>query len=480
MSPRRSLATLLTVSLAACLCASCADVSEDAWQPPRIVRIEGAEGAYSVSPMYGTLFSTAIEKADQGEEPVKALEATTYVLARPGELVALKKGGPFPYAAEDGTNLSIKEEDDRVTLGDRVVTIRLEDEETLTWLAQAPEADLAGLRMIDVGDMVPEEGEAAAVREAITRLAKVNPRVGVSMGEQAPVGMLLEMYDPPWLSIDGIVPDAQFQDLLAAEPNLHTLMMKGRAEGGLGFLSRLPHLRTLFLSEWEGEDDDAPPPLPTMLSLRTLILFGAEIKDLAPVGSQPNLEELVIALSKDLTDLSRLSQMPRLRALVLANCEAVTDLSALASLRNLRWLGLPQATTQEQFARLSKNHPDLAVLQADTCEGVTDLSPVKGLQKLQVLTVPSPALLGPLTEATPIRLLGLAPRGSSGDEAPDAEKRLTETLVKVMEANPDLAVVQVSPLCLGSGWILFLAPATAGAWWLARRRRRSVAARDDG
>jgi hypothetical protein len=102
---------------------------------------------------------------------------------------------------------------------------------------------------------------------------------------------------------------------------------------------------------------------------------------------------------------------------------------------------------------------------------------VKGLRRLQVLTVSSPVMLEPLTEPTPLRLLGLGPVKDDGGDAPAVQKRLTETLVKVMDANPDLAVVQVSPLCLGSGWILLLVPATAAAWWLARRRRSGTVGR---
>jgi hypothetical protein len=477
MSLRRPLVAALSISLGALLCPSCAEVGEDAAYPPRIVRIEGAEVAYTVSPMYGTLFGEVIEKDGEDGEPLKALEANTYVLVRPGELVTLKEGGPFPYVAADGTTLSTAVEDGRLVLGGKTVSVNLDDEKGgWTWLTQAPETALADLRMVAVKGLPADDGDAeaadTAARKALARLAGVNPRVGVSVEDEAPLRLVLETLDPPWLSIDGIVPRADLQDRLASEPNLRMLMMGGEAENGLGFLSRLTHLQTLFLGEWEAKGDDAPAAaLPTIPSLRTLILFGAEITDLAPLGTQPNLEELVISLSKDLADLGRLSEMPGLRALVLTRCEAVTDLSALATLGNLRWLGLPPATTQEEFARICTDHPGLVVLQAATCKLVTDVSPVKGLRRLQVLTVPSPALLGPLTEATPIRLLGLAPMDGSRDEAPADEKRLTETLLKVMEANPDLAVVRVSPLCLGSGWILLLVPGAAGAWWLARRQR---------
>jgi len=480
MTLRRSIAAVLTVSLTPLLCASCAETGEDAWQPPRIVRIEGAKGAYSVSPMYGTLFGKAIEKAGQGEEPFKALEATTYVLIRPGELVDLMEGGPFPYAAGDGTTLSLKAERDRVILAGRKVTLELDDEEAWTWLAEAPEADLAALRMIHVGDVAPaetegeDEGEPSVEyrRQALARLGKANPRVGALLGDVSAVQPVLETLDPPWLSLGDAALTEEDRDLLADESHLHTLMMKAQAEGGLAFLSRLSHVQTLFLTEWEGPDDDAAPPrLPTMPSLRTLIVFGSKMRDLGPVGEQPRLRELALVSAEDLADLGRLAEMPGLRSLSLQGCVKVTDLSALSGLKRLRWLALPPKTTQAQFATVCTEHPDLEILTAVGCEKVTDLAPAAGLKRLRVLCVTTVAPLAPLARAESLELLGV----HTPKEQPEVEQRKTDqALVRVLEANPDLAVVRVSPMCLGSGWILLLAPMTAAAWLLARRRFRTA------
>jgi hypothetical protein len=187
----------------------------------------------------------------------------------------------------------------------------------------------------------------------------------------------------------------------------------------------------------------------------------------------------------NLEDVGRLAQMTGLRTLSLQGCKDLKDLSALSGLEHLRWLALPPETTQAQFATVCKEHPDLEVLAAAPCEGLTDLSPLAGLGNLRVLALgETKAPLDPVAGLKSLRLLGVGlkfPEKKEGEEEADAGRKQAETaLVRIMEANPDLAVVQVAPFCMGSGWILLLAPATAGAWWLARRRRRSDAARGDG
>jgi hypothetical protein len=203
-------------------------------------------------------------------------------------------------------------------------------------------------------------------------------------------------------------------------------------------------------------------------SLRSLIVFGAEVKDLGPVGTQPNLEELVIVGAENLADVSGLVRMPGLRALTLAKCEAVTDLAPLSGLKNLAWLSLPPSTTQEQFAAVCKEHPGLVVLQAEGCEAMTDLSPVTALANVQVLTAVASASPDAVLEAKSLRLFGVH---WAGDEDDADRKDREQRLAKVMQARPDLVVLEVMPLCLGSGWILVLAPAAAAAWWAGRRRR---------
>jgi len=469
MSLCRSIAAVLFGSLTAFACGSCADAGEDAWQPPRIVKLQGAESAFSYSPMYGTVFGHALQRNDEEDEPVDAVENLTYVLARPGELVMASPEGMFPYAVGDGTSPTVQAEAARTVVSSVTVTLELDkppdEEDAWRWLRDAPPEALARVRFL-----MSKESLDAKKLAALRRLAEANPRVGLINENETNLPALLKTFDPPWLSIQQNPPDRDIQALLADEPNLHTLLLSVENQEDLTYLAKLPKLRTLALGDWKSPAKDQPVPvLPTMPTLRTLIVFGSDMKDLGPVGTQPNLEELAVVLTETLTDLGGLKKMPGLRALSLTNCKAVKDLSAVSRLKHLRWLALPPETSQAQFQTVCTEHPDLEVLMAVGCEKVTDLAPAAGLKRLRVLCAGTAAPLAPLANAKSLKLLGVH---TPKDQHEAEQEKMSRDLVRVMEANPDLAVVQASPLCLGSGWILLLAPMTAAAWGLARRRSR--------
>ena len=74
-----------------------------------------------------------------------------------------------------------------------------------------------------------------------------------------------------------------------------------------------------------------------------------------------------------------MAAFPDLRKLVFAGSEALDlDLSVLERLPRLAWLGFPQNTTQEAFARVIASHPDLKVVELGS-EKVRDLSPLRSL-----------------------------------------------------------------------------------------------------
>lgn len=468
-------ALVLMVALTTCFVgASCSD---DGWQPPRIVRLEGALQTYSISPMYGAMFGAIVDQDDDEETGLYRREWSSFVLVRPGELVALTEGPPFPYLAGDPANVAVNASQEKVLLEGRTVAIELgrEEGEGWAWLAQAPAETLADIRLVSLKDLSGDDPAAGADglpadrRDALDRLRAASPNAGVLVTDKASLALGLGLFDPPWLSLGDIDLTEDEQAKLAAEPRLQTLFLKGAQTGGLGFLKRLPMLRTLVMTDWAGLAEDQPPEtLPTLKNLRTLIVFGGKMRDLAPVGGQPILEELVIVGGERLTDLAGLTRLSGLKALCLPECQEVADLAPLASLKHLRWLSLPPATTQEQFATLCADHRDLVVLQAIRCEKITDLAPAKGLRKLQVLCATTTAPLGPLAEIKSLRLLGLhTPKAQ--EEA--AHAQMQQALVAVMKARPGLKVVEAAPLCLGSGWILLLAPSVAAGCLLARRRQ---------
>jgi len=474
MSVRRDVFVLM-IALASCgLGASCAD---DGWPPPRVIRLEGALQSYSISPAYGVMFGAIVDQDDDEPNGLYRREWSSFVVARPGDLIVLSEGPPFPYLAGDGVNVAVNAAPHRILLQGRTVSVELGTEtgEALAWLNEASPEALADVRLVSLkepaGDAAAGGDVPADRRKALERLSAVRRDVGVLVDDTASLALALELFDPPWLSLGGLDLTEEQQKTLADQPGLHTLFVNGAQPAGLEFLKRLPALRTLILTDWAGPADDQPPEtLPTLKNLRTLIVVGGKMRDLAPVGGQPILEELVVFGGERLADLAGLSRLTGLTAVCLPECQEVTDLAPLASLKDLRWVTLPPATTQEQFAAVCDDHPGLGVVQAVRCEKITDLAPVTGLRHLGVLTVAAAAPLGPLAEVKSLRLLGLkAPEGE--EEAARIERE--KALVAVMKARPGLKVVEVAPLCLGSGWILALGPVAAGGWLLAWRRRRA-------
>jgi len=451
---------------------------DDGWRPPRLVRLEGAGGATAISPVYGAIFRGVVERTGKADAPLKARKDATYVLVRPGEIVLLEgrdeSQPPFPYRAEDGRCLVVGGGGNRTTLGGKTVALELgpESEAEWRWLETAPPGDLAALRLLALEGLPADAKAAEAARRALDRLAEANPwRVDLAVGGWELLRPALARFDPAFLSIESRGElGAEEATLLAEEPRLDCLLFQAKTIEDLGFLARLPRLRTLLLSGWSGRGEGAPPPaLPTLPNLRTLIVPAGDVKDLAPVGRQPHLQELAILFTDALTDLRGLAHLPDLRALVLTRCEAVKDLSPLSHPKRLRWLSLPPGTTQAQFERVCRDHPGLVILQAFDCPEISDLSPIENLSALQVLCVPASVPPEPVAERPSLRLLGVQPsRGKGGVEGLEGTEK---ALVRVMAARPDLVVVEAAPMCLGSGWVLVLAPLALGAWVLARRGR---------
>ncbi|MCX5649701.1 MAG: hypothetical protein NTX40_11540, partial [Planctomycetota bacterium] len=113
-----------------------------------------------------------------------------------------------------------------------------------------------------------------------------------------------------------------------------------------------------------------------------------------------------------------------------------------------------------------KDHPALKAVELFGCENVKDIAALKSLKNLEALVLIKPAFegekhLADLKELKGLRLLVLPP---------DAFKGSAE-IAELQKALPDCLITAGKPLCLGSGWILLLAPVAAGAWLVSRRRR---------
>jgi hypothetical protein len=435
------------------ICGSCAP-GGDSWQIPKVVSLEGGESWYSLSPQYGLMFAPAKEGGP------------TPMLLADGDLVVVKDRQPFAYRVADGAAVAVSGDAARTMVGGKTVSVALNSDEAWAWLEKATPEELAALRSLEVDqELTPER--LALVR----KVAERNPHVGLALGTVGTLRQVLPLFEPEWVSTGNERLEEADYAVLASRKGLRMLMVDADKQADLAFLPRLKDLRTLFISEWDAAKTG---PLPAgMANLRCVVALGAKgIEDLSPFAAVGGLEALNLSMVGSVTGLSGAEKLPALKALNLFGCEGLTDLAALRNLKHLRWLGLPSKISQEQFAGVLRDHPDLVILEAVGCEGITDLKPVLGLRKLQALAVFTSAPVEPLYEMKNLKWLAF---GTAKDVPDDQAK---DTLVKLEAALPNTAIVRVAPLCLGSGWILLLAPAIGLAWWRTARRQGNRSAAD--
>ncbi len=448
---------------------SCKGTEPGAEKELRVVKVEGEAICYNY-----TLAPFSWMLSEEGRP--------AGLLARDGDILVFvqkgkdeKEGIPLPlcYRATDGTALAVAYEGGRMLLDRKTVSMGLEDEAAWDWLRQASEEDLKGLRLLLVGQNLD-----ATQLEILKKVAKVNPAIDLSLepsgsppateeGAEAPAAAgpaeILRLFRPRYLVVDSGAISGEMEKVRPALEDVEVLFVDAKEEGSLDFLPHLPRLRTLVLSNWTPEQT----PLPQNLkNLRSLILVGAKTPvALLPLADLAQLEQLTL-VGGDVEDVGGLAKLPRLKTLSLTGCEKVTDLGPLKDLP-LEYLSFPPKISQQEFDTVIKDHPGLKAVELFNCENVKDIAALKSLKNLEVLVLIKPAFegdksLADLKELKCLRLLVLPPW--EGEEA-NAE------IADLQKALPDCLITAGKPLCLGSGWILLLAPVAAGAWLVSRQRR---------
>jgi hypothetical protein len=403
------------------------------------------------------------------------------LLARDGDILFFVQKGkdekegialPLCYRATDGTALAVAYEGGRMLLSSKTVSVGLKDEAAWDWLRQASEEDLKGLRLLQVGNRID-----GANFEILKKVAKTNPAIDLSLeaggsppateeGGTAPAAVgpseVLCLFHPRLLGAGGQPISREMEKVRPALEDVEVLIVDAKEEGSLDFLAHLPRLRTLSLSDWSPEQSPLPQGLTT---IRSLILIGAKSPvALASLADLAQLEQLTL-VGGDAEDLGALAKLPRLKTLSLTACEKVADLGPLKNLA-LEYLSFPPKISQQEFDAVIKDHPALKAMELFGCENVKDIAALKSLMNLEALVLIKPAFegekhLADLKELKGLRLLVLPP---------DAFKSSAE-IAELQKALPDCLITAGKPLCLGSGWILLLAPVAAGAWLVSRRRQ---------
>jgi hypothetical protein len=475
--------------------ASCGRLGlRQAWQPPRPVAIRNGTGV-SVSAWFGaipswmtwpTFAATSGEDlaATFGEDLAAGFGEGPIVgglLLRDGDLVV---GGCTPdesstfqdcwfvYKQSDGASLELREEDGRLILSGKTISITLEGREGTEncweWLDQASAKDLRSLRFL----MLPAEMDESHL-PTLKKLAAANPDLGLGTGSISSSLSAAALFQPHMLIFVGSAAATDMGGFLANHKQLETLYLNVSKAENLDFLATLPRLRRLALVGW---DPAKTGPLPKgMRALKSLSLSDSELRDASALEAVPEgIEELSIVgypafvglgWSGTMTSLSGLEKFPNLRTLILNGNPEIRDLSVLKGMKNLAWVGLPPGITQEQFAAFVGEHPAITIVELCECSEITDLSPLRRLTGLRGLIASRfSGELDAVYQLKSLDFLGLPIEIFSKD--PDQ-------VAEIRTALPRTLVVPTFSFCLGSGWILLVIPLAALMWIAGSRARRS-------
>jgi hypothetical protein len=436
----RALFASAAIAAAALVSSAC---GPEAWRAPSVVRLTIDDQIGSLLPEWFSWFSDA---AAVGEAHA--------LLLRDGDFIVGSEFG-YRYRAADGVTLALSFADGILRVGGRVVSIDVDQAAARQWLSSASGADLAALRILGA-----ENAPDPQMAPRLKALAAANPRIDLLLETTAAARALLPMFRPRALLLGEEVEPAAHALIPGDELEMLAIFDAGQP-GALTTLPHLPRLKQLLLSDWDPPAAGALPA--TLTALESLAITGAKgVTDLAGLRNAPaSLSALSLIGWEQLADLRGIERFTQLHTVILTRDQSLSDPSALASLPELRWVAPPSSMTQEQFASFAAAHSKLEVLDLMHTPNITSLAPIARLP-LQAIIVAGPVSdLSVLRSMPSLRFVGIGHK--VWDEAGAGIPALRQAL-------PDAAVVRVRPFCLGSGWILLLAPIIV----IAARRPRGA------
>lgn len=313
-----------------------------AWQAPHPVAIKGGTGEsmwYNVMPSWAT-WTTTIQDGGTGG-----------LLVRDGDIVAGISGSGTSYCIVyrqgDGDSLEIHDEDGRLTLSGKTISINSADSERCwEWLETASPNDLRSLRFL----VLPQDLDESLL-PTLGKLAAENPGLCLEVGSASGSLRAAALFKPRTLVLDLSATAAELGGFFEGQHQIETLWTSVTEAESLPVLATLPNLRRLIIEDW---DPAKSGPLPAgMHSLRSLLLPGSEMLDTSALAAVPDeIEELSLVACGNLKSLSGLERFSNLRTLILNLSDGIEDLSALRGMKKLAWVGLPPGITQEQFSAL--------------------------------------------------------------------------------------------------------------------------------
>ncbi|MCK5179057.1 MAG: hypothetical protein KAR32_05950 [Candidatus Omnitrophica bacterium] len=363
---------------------------------------------------------------------------------------SLSDGFFLPYAAKDNALLLLKDERFLLLKDGKPVSLNLYDDQSLEWVKNAQDEEIASLRFIYINFMEMDPAKALLLQ----KVAKINPHVGL-MVEASVVDHVLSFFTPSvlFLNIDAPL-TGQNKEFLSRQHRLHTLWVNFSDDydaPSLTFLSKLSRLRHLKISGADTIEISTFPALPE--NLYAFRLSGWKKADLSHLTGLSRLRELSL-LSCDIKDPKALLDLKDLTAIDLTKSSGAEDISLLKHMKALRYAGLPPGISQKDLTSFIETHPYVEILQMIGGRQVNDFSSLEKLSYLQGLVLFDEAVDDPETfnyaslhGVKNLRYLALCEEILANEEK----------VLALQNALLRCQIVLAGGICLGSGWILLLA-----------------------
>jgi len=236
-------------------------------------------------------------------------------------------------------------------------------------------------------------------------------------------------------------------------------------------LPQLSHFKNVECLYIDITDSVVTIPLPAMPALKQCIIYGNDLKSIAPSFFNNNTQLQQLTLVNSINNYALLQPLDHLQELSINNTEKHAALTisknkldnllvliisgrfnaidTLATFKKLRWLGLPENTTQQQFNTIAANLKGLEVLELQGNDAITNLSALQQLHNLKGLIITDTIIdKQSLYSLKDLRYLSV-PYNNQTDSI---------YLLALQKTLPGCIVVPNSGACLGSGWLLLVFP----------------------
>lgn len=363
------------------------------------------------------------------------------------------------YTKDIPDTIEFRVVDTLIFMNDQLVALTIDSiQDMLPWFRQMKTGDIKGLRSLKFTSNIP-----SVYRQYLAEIAAINPGIDLYL-------------------MDDTV--SFHEDLIWLSSHFKPLALYAVAtEADFAIFQQFPSVRKLSL---QIEDSLISGPIPELKNV-----FDVQIVLNCEKGSFP---QNLLSRNKQLNALSinynnnnhfKLDSLQQLKSLILStngvkypgaldklfpSLESLLvfdtenlSAAALSGMKHLKELGVPASLPQIVFDSIVKGHPNLEylqVLQSDTTL-VVDYGVLKGAKKMEYLLIAGDSLhYRNLDQLHQLKYLSL----------PEDLFKDTVEITATQKALPNTVIVPNGGACMGSGWILLLAPLVVIGYYLQRKK----------